>query len=31
MRFYNETMGYNPVLKEKYRVVGEEFYRTLGI
>ena len=31
MRFYNETMGYNPVLKESYRVIGEEFYRTLGI
>ena len=31
MRFYNETMGYHPVLKEYYRVIGEEFYRTLGI
>ena len=31
MRFYNETMGYNPVLKESYRVIDEEFYRTLGI
>ena len=24
-------MGYHPVLKEYYRVIGEEFYRTLGI
>jgi hypothetical protein len=31
MRFYNETMGYNPVLKENYRVISEYFYRILGI
>ena len=31
MRFYDKTMGYNPVLKVNYRVIDEEFYRTLGI
>jgi len=31
MRFYNETVGYNPVLKENYRVISEYFYRILGI
>ena len=31
MRFYDKTVGYNPVLKVNYRVIDEEFYRTLGI
>lgn len=31
MRFYNDTMGYSPVLKRQHRVIEESFYRTLGI
>lgn len=31
MRFFNDTMGYSPVLKEYRRVIDESFYRTLGI
>lgn len=31
MRFFDNTMGYRPILKSKYRVIREEFYRTLGI
>ena len=31
MRFYNTTMGYSPTLKRYFRVISEDFYRTLGI
>lgn len=31
MRFFNDTMGYSPVLKEHRRVISEDFYRRLGI
>lgn len=31
MRFFNDTMGYSPVLKEHRRVISEAFYRRLGI
>ncbi|WP_314093968.1 hypothetical protein [Selenomonas noxia] len=31
MRFYNDTMGYSPLLKRQRRVIEESFYRTLGI
>ena len=31
MRFYNNTMGRRPASNEKYRVINEGFYRTLGI
>ena len=31
MRFYGNTMGFSPVLKKKYRVISEDFYRKLGI
>ena len=31
MRFYNDTMGYSPILKQQRRVIEESFYRRLGI
>ena len=31
MRFYNDTVGYSPALKQQHRVIEENFYRTLGI
>ena len=31
MRFFDQTMGYSPVLKRKVRVIDEELYRALGI
>ena len=31
MRFYNNTMGYSPISKGKYRVISEAFYRKLGL
>jgi len=31
MRFYDDTLGYSPVLKKNRRVIEESFYSVLGI
>lgn len=31
MRFYGNTNGYNPLSKQYYRVISDDFYRDLGI
>ncbi len=31
MRFFNDKIGYDPVLKRGQRVIAESFYRALGI
>ncbi len=31
IKFFGNKKGYSPILKKEYRVISDEFYRTLGV